>query len=443
MKRRTIATWQAIHSWTSLLCTAFLLMLCLTGLPLIFHDEIDAALNPDAWEPAQPGGEQLSLDEILAIGLAQRPGESPIFLSFDDDRPVVNLTTGPSADAPGSAMTLLSYDLTSGDLVPAGDVGEGVMHFLLQLHTDLFLGLPGMLFLGFMGLLFMLSLISGVVLYWPFTRRLRFGTVRAEQSRRVRWLDWHNLLGIAALGWLLVVGITGVINTLAEPIIDTWRDTELADLTAPYAGGEPPPQFSSLADAVAQAERAAPGMDLQFVAFPGSGWSTPFHYAIFLHGRTPLTEQLIRPVLLSAVDGSLVGSREMPWYAKALALSEPLHFGDYGGLPLKLVWALLDLFAIAILITGLYLWIVRRRGRKVVATSGARAAGPRLSPQTLYAVFRQPTVLLLASTSGITAALFVTGMLDTWATVAVASGVLVVAGQRLRRYQPRPFRQDL
>ncbi|WHZ14159.1 MAG: hypothetical protein OJF52_000994 [Nitrospira sp.] len=29
-----------IHRWTSLVCTAFLLLLCLTGLPLIFWDEI-------------------------------------------------------------------------------------------------------------------------------------------------------------------------------------------------------------------------------------------------------------------------------------------------------------------------------------------------------------------------------------------------------------------
>jgi uncharacterized iron-regulated membrane protein len=51
----------------------------------------------------------------------------------------------------------------------------------------------------------------------------------------------------------------------------------------------------------------------------------------------------------------------MPWYANALSLSQPLHFGDYGGLPLKLVWAALDVATIAITGSGLYLWVVRRR----------------------------------------------------------------------------------
>ena len=36
-----IRLWYLIHKWTSLVCTIFLLMLCITGLPLIFHEEID------------------------------------------------------------------------------------------------------------------------------------------------------------------------------------------------------------------------------------------------------------------------------------------------------------------------------------------------------------------------------------------------------------------
>jgi uncharacterized iron-regulated membrane protein len=49
----------------------------------------------------------------------------------------------------------------------------------------------------------------------------------------------------------------------------------------------------------------------------------------------------------------------MPWYVKTLLLSQPLHFGDYGGLPLKIVWALLDILTIIILGSGVYLWLKR------------------------------------------------------------------------------------
>jgi uncharacterized iron-regulated membrane protein len=47
----------------------------------------------------------------------------------------------------------------------------------------------------------------------------------------------------------------------------------------------------------------------------------------------------------------------------ALEGSRPLHFGDYAGLPLKVIWALLDLAMIAVLVTGLYLYLPKRRRR--------------------------------------------------------------------------------
>jgi uncharacterized iron-regulated membrane protein len=51
----------------------------------------------------------------------------------------------------------------------------------------------------------------------------------------------------------------------------------------------------------------------------------------------------------------------MPWYLRALEVSRPLHFGDYGGTPLKIIWAVLDLVTIIVLCSGLYLWIARRK----------------------------------------------------------------------------------
>src|SRR5690606_25623178 len=159
----TLTLWSAIHKWSSLICTAFILMLCLTGLPLIFHDEIDALTDSGDWQPANPDGPLLSLDQLLDAALAHRPGEVPLFMSFDTDRPVVNVTTGPTPDAAAGDMHFASFDRTSGELVPGHE--GGVMDFILQLHTDMFLGLPGMLFLGAMGVLLVLAIVSGVVLY--------------------------------------------------------------------------------------------------------------------------------------------------------------------------------------------------------------------------------------------------------------------------------------
>ncbi|MGA9265437.1 MAG: PepSY-associated TM helix domain-containing protein [Rhodomicrobium sp.] len=59
--------------------------------------------------------------------------------------------------------------------------------------------------------------------------------------------------------------------------------------------------------------------------------------------------------------GKLSAAREMPWYVAALLMSQPLHFGDYGGAPLKIIWALLDLGLIVVLASGIFLWLRKRR----------------------------------------------------------------------------------
>ena len=320
MKTATIRAWSWVHTWSSLVATAFLLMLCVTGLPLVFTHEIEEALLDHQWTPANAEGPLLSLDQVLETALARHPGDVPAFMSFDVDRPVVNVTSR----APDA---------------------------------------PGMLFLGVMGLMLVAAVVSGVVLYAPFMRRLPFGTVRTQRSARTRWLDWHNLLGVVTVAWVLVVGVTGVVNTLAVPIIAYWKDTALADLTAQYDAPVALTERASLDAAVERARQALPGMTLQFVAFPGSDYSTDNHYAVFFHGDTPVTTHMITPALIDARTGQLAAVAPMPWYVKTLSLSQPLHFGDYGGLALKILWAILDVITIIILGSGLYLWVARRRKR--------------------------------------------------------------------------------
>lgn len=374
MTRGSIKVWAWLHKWTSLASTAFLLMLCVTGLPLIFHDEIDR-LTEEQMTFGMPGvGSSgttpglLPLDAMLARALANRPGEVPLYMAFDNDQPSMTITTGPRPDAPASEMTIQSFDRSTGELI--GAVSEdsvsgvgAVMHFLLELHTDMFLGLPGMLFLGVIGLCFVVALVSGVVLYAPFMRKLDFGTLRTSRASRTKWLDYHNLLGIAALAWMVVVGVTGVINAFAVPIEAAWKANELAAMTREYAGRAPldPARYGSLDTAMAAARAQLPGNNPQFIAFPGGTFSSNHHYAVFFQGATPLTERLLTPALVDAETGTFTAARPMPWYYQALSLSRPLHFGDYGGLPLKLLWAALTIFTIHVLGTGLYLWLAKRK----------------------------------------------------------------------------------
>lgn len=360
MTRAAIRRWYLLHKWSSLVPTVFLLMLCVTGLPLIFHDEVDALVGDDyeaslAGQPSAQGG--LPLDMMLASALAQRPGEVPLFMAFSQDSPLLTVTTGSRPDAGHGEMTLLFLDRATGAPLGPAPAG-GVMDTVLDLHTDMLLGLPGMLLLGVMSLSFVLALVSGAVLYAPFMRKLDFATLRGPRNRRARTLDQHNFLGVVALAWMLVIGATGAINAFADPLTKSWQDGELARMTAAYASQAPlpPARYGSLDKSMASAQAALPGRSPQFIGFPGGAWSTGHHYAVFFQGDRPLTRSLLTPALVDAATGELTDARTMPLLNQALMMSKPLHFGDYGGLPLKVIWALLTLATIWVLWTGVLLW---------------------------------------------------------------------------------------
>ncbi|MFD0987381.1 PepSY-associated TM helix domain-containing protein [Methyloligella solikamskensis] len=363
MTAKTMKTWVWIHKWTSLVSMIFLLLLCITGLPLIFYHEIDDALGKTIHAPEMPAGTpEGSVDKVVEAAKAEIPGQSPIFLSWDDDHAgQVFVTMAEKPDATRDGMRLLVGDSRTGKILGENDFQNSIMFFIFRLHTDLFVGLPGLLFLGAMGLLFVVAIISGVVIYAPFMKRLDFGTVRKEKSARIKWLDLHNLMGAVTIAWALVVGGTGVINTWADLIFMAWRQDQLASMVKPYEGLAPYEEIGSVQKAIDAALAAEPEMQPSFVAYPGTGFSSTHHYGVFLKGNTPLTSRILKPALVDAKSGEVTDIENPPWYVTALLVSQPLHFGDYGGMPLKIVWALLDILTIIVLGSGIYLWLAKRK----------------------------------------------------------------------------------
>lgn len=360
LSAQTIRRWDITHRWSSLWCTLFLLILCLTGLPLIFYDEI-AALSADP-APARVAshGPALSLDRIVAQTRASNPRALVQFLFWDDQPGTVGLGIADRPEASLEEIRRVSIDQTTGHAVAERPSSSGAMQTILDLHKSLLADLPGELFLGLIAASFVLSLISGIVLYAPFIGRREFGAIR-QSARRPRWIDLHNLLGIATAAWLVVVAATGLMNTLEAPLFGAWQADTMPRLLAPYEGKPFPKKLSSIDAALAVAQRAMPGMKPTSIGMPYSRFGSPRHYLIWMKGQTRLTEHFFSTVLVDAGDGRLVAATPLPWYLRALEISRPLHFGDYGGLPLKLLWALLDLVTIVILGSGVYLWLVRAR----------------------------------------------------------------------------------
>lgn len=389
MTAAALRAWAWIHKWTSLVCTLFMLVLCVSGLPLIFFEEIDHAAGGAITSPVMPAETpRAALDAVVRAAVVQHPGKLPLYVFADPHD--VNLWLVKLDDRVGgdeSRAVFAAIDARTAKVLGTPVFNEGVMHFLYRLHVDWFAGQAGRLFLGAMGLLLVLSIVSGVVLYAPFMRRLDFATVRQDRSPQVRWLDLHNLLGIVTLAWALVVGATGIINTWADLILQAWQAEQMAALRSlPQAPGAkagnkaesggapavPPPAEGAIQRAVDLALSTQPGRRIHLLAFPGTLLATPGHFALQTTGNTALTAKLTEPVLIDAITGQLTQAAPRPWTVTALQVSQPLHFGDYGALPLKLIWALLDVITIVVLWSGLVLWW-RKRRRNAPRTTAALA----------------------------------------------------------------------
>ncbi|RKP47110.1 PepSY-associated TM helix domain-containing protein [Pararobbsia silviterrae] len=366
----SIRSWAFVHRWTSLICTLFLFIICLTGLPLLFSDEISDWLTPHTYATVPAGTPPASLDRLVATSRAMYPHDIVATLFVDDDEPQVYVWMAPTWndwDAVPTARHYIRFDARTGQMLeqspPLGAKRLDFLSLMLRLHRDLFAGLPGELFLGLMGLLFVAAIVSGVVLYAPFMKKLDFGTVRADRSTRIKWLDLHNLLGIATAAWVFVVGATGVMNELSTPLFAIWQQTDVKAMLSRYQGASPPraDELVSVQHAYEVAQRAVPNMTITGIGYPTQKNGSPWHYLLWAKGSSTITSRLFSPILVDARTGQLTQVVEMPWYLRALEVSRPLHFGDYGGVPLKILWACFDAVTLVVLGSGLYLWFARRK----------------------------------------------------------------------------------
>jgi uncharacterized iron-regulated membrane protein len=364
-----------LHRWSGLVAAPFFLVLCLTGSVLIFHEEIAAWAG---WEPAVAvtDAPPLPLSALAVEALARAPGKRVLAVALDAEHPGhVTLNLAEPGIRTLAAAVPVMLNAYSGAVLPGPDPRTTPLGLVLRMHADWFLGLPGQLAGGLVALLVTICLISGGVVYGPYIRGLAFGAIRRGRGEAVRQRDLHNLIGVATLGWTLVVSVTGIALALGGVGLLAWQGTELqrlvrAHASAPAAGGDAP---SASLDAVRQAAEAArPGWRTTLLIAPDTVLSTDRHYTVLLAGPAGLQKRLFEIALVDARDARVAEVTRLPWYLTAVRLSQPLHFGDYGSWPLKILWCALSWAALFITGNGAWLWWTRKRLRR----AGAMPAEP-------------------------------------------------------------------
>jgi uncharacterized iron-regulated membrane protein len=261
----------------------------------------------------------------------------------------------------------------TGEVIQRLDTTQGFMAKVQHLHTDLLFREPGRLANGYGGLLSGVILLSGLWLWWPATVRqikIRF-TIKKNGGPTRFVADLHNVMGSYLFLLLLIVTLSGAVIVFNKPVnkqVVAWFGSN----RVPRAPRITPPAGASrlpLEELLQVAEATAPDSHYVFVMYPSQETQPLYAYRRSPTGILPDTRIYIDPYTGKVLQ---VGKEIADPRSKQIMRSNAsLHFGRWGGLPGKILYALTGLLPLGLFVTGLLMSI--RRWRSQAASKARRA----------------------------------------------------------------------
>lgn len=351
--------WQ-FHSWLGLIAGLGLIVIGLTGSLLVFHDEIEGVLHPGLTrvEPLPVGRRPVS--ELVASANRQLPGYEIAGWLFHPDEPR-------HADLlyvrkhGGVEWLISSVNPYTGEVLSNPRNGDTTFTgWLLDLHYALLADHVGVLIAGLLATgLFLLGL-SGTYLYRDFWKT--FLTFRWGRSRRILFSDIHKFVGITSVAFNLILGFTGAYWNIPHAINDLFihhdEEAEVAPAERLYASTLP---WETL---VADSAKRIPDFRANYISFP-----TLKEPSVTFHGSVPgfLRGPYGSTVAYDAKTGAFKNAADIrqggPW-ARIADTFTPLHYGTFGGIPVKILWTLGGLTPGVLAVTGFIMWRLRRPGSR-------------------------------------------------------------------------------
>lgn len=363
--RKTLHKW---HGWAGIICMIPFLVICLTGSILVFKKEIDSLLLPEvaALEPTEQP--RKSLNELTASVQQQLPGYEfgswEIFPAGHDEADRIFMIKKGSDEWFKAHLNpytgeLLSQPTESGHYITDWLVE---LHYTLMLndlaylpeHLGLIIGLILSVFLLFMG-------VSGLIIYRRFWARLF--TLRWNQRMLAVFSDLHKMAGTFASPVLLVLAITGgYYNILIfyEEWVEHADGAEHHVMTDRLYATD-----LNIDELVLDSTKQIEGFKPTYLLFP---FEPELPFTVF--GRAPTANPLLSNYGSVSNYDPMTGAylstynlNEQGAGAKTLDSFRRLHFGTFGGLPVKVIWSLVGVLPLLLSITGTYIWWQRRKKR--------------------------------------------------------------------------------
>ena len=339
-----------LHLWVGLALAAYAAVVGVTGSILVFRGQISSPASLE-FQPELSRHSALarlsSPEAALTLVRNRYPGWRPFTLTWPNETSPFWMTYLLS----GRRALEVYQDPGTAAITGTRDPSKGWMSFVERLHANLLAGRSGRLLSGVGALGLLLLSATGVYLWWPGrrwglrSRELHFGT------------------GLVSAAFIAMFSVTGLYFVLPQAF-------ELGARLILGRHGAPrlPPaavatnsQVLSLDELSRRAQQVMPGLPIhriEIVDRPNEsvrvtfreGRPEQFHLVstVFLH---PVTGDVLQTARLS---GRSAGDTLLAWLSA-------LHFGIFGGLFVKVVWALAGLSLPVLATTGFLMWMKKRR----------------------------------------------------------------------------------
>ena len=204
-----------IHLWLSVPFGLIITLVCFSGAMLVFENEANEWFRRDLYYVETVKGSPLPMDKLLekvATTLPDSVAVTGVSISSDPGR-----AYQVSLSKPRRAS--LYVDQYTGE-VKGKSERSGFFMFMFRMHRWLLDSMNpgnegifwGKMIVGVSTLLLVFVLISGIVIWWPRTRKALKNSLKitATQGWRRFWYDLHVAGGMYALIFLLAMALTGL-----------------------------------------------------------------------------------------------------------------------------------------------------------------------------------------------------------------------------------------
>ncbi|MGH2622905.1 MAG: PepSY-associated TM helix domain-containing protein, partial [Sphingobacterium sp.] len=382
MKIRNYNIYFSTHTVSGIIICAILYVIFFAGSFSFFKDEISAWQSNNSYHNTPIN--YAKYDELLdslQTGMNLKGRDIQFYLQKSEAFAYINISSSkdtllPKQDLGNNDPKYFNYDFLtqkSGDYQSSYDMGEFLyrLHFLAQLNqVPIRIGIApfGYLVAGITSFLFLFALITGLLLHWEKIVS-NFFVFRPFSKWKTVWTDMHTALGVIGFPFQFIFALTGIfliLNTvLALPfeklLYENQTEKMYQDLGFGYTSSSEYTYKALekevlIAPMLNNAKNKWPNSEFKRIALQNFGdqnmqiiiESDP-NYAKNFSGSGLL--------IIQAKDQKIIAEKSPianPNYIDQVrALLYRLHFGDFGGYPLKMIYFILGIMGCLVITSGI------------------------------------------------------------------------------------------